>query len=159
MENTYMVVSFALIILGVVGIFMPIIPGPILVLLGITIYGFATEFAVVSLYWIVLFAIMTLITITADYLASFITAKRFQVSIWGMIGMFVGGFAGLAIMNVIGLIVGQVAGLVLGELLAGKEFIEALKAGSAGVIGYLTSLVVKVIVTAVMVGMFLYLIL
>ncbi|AKL94446.1 hypothetical protein CACET_c09390 [Clostridium aceticum] len=158
MENTLMVISFVLIILGVMGIFLPILPGPILVLVGIVLYGFVTDFAVISLYWIVLFSILTFITIVVDYLASFMTAKKFNVSSWGMIGMFIGGFSGLVILNVVGLIIGQVVGLTLGELLSGREWKESIKAGGAGVIAYFVSLVVKLLITAIVVGIFIYLI-
>lgn len=158
MANPSIIISFVLIILGVLGIFIPVLPGPILVLMGIVLYGFITEFTVITFNWIIIFAILTFITIIVDYLASFFTAKRFNVSTWGMIGMILGGFGGLVILNVIGLLIGQVIGLILGEILSGKELVQAIKAGSAGVIGYIISLSVKILITGIMVGSFVYLI-
>ncbi|SET33002.1 hypothetical protein SAMN05660297_02042 [Natronincola peptidivorans] len=157
MENIYIVISFALILLGVAGVFFPILPGPMLVLIGIALYSYGTDFIVITPYWLTLFAILTLITITVDYLASFITAKKFNASIWGMAGMIIGGFLGLMVFNIIGLLIGQVIGLILGELFMGKELIEAIKTGSAGVVGYLISLIVKVAMTGIMLGIFIYL--
>ncbi|AOY76329.1 DUF456 domain-containing protein [Clostridium formicaceticum] len=158
MENALIIISFALILLGILGIFIPVLPGPIFVLLGIVVYGFVTDFTVISLYWIVLFSILTFVTIVIDYLASFLTAKRFNVSSWGMIGMFIGGFSGLVIFNVIGLIIGQVVGLTMGELLSGRAWKESMKAGGAGVFAYFVSLIVKLFVTSIIVGIFIYLI-
>lgn len=158
MGSATIVISFVLIILGILGIFMPVLPGPILILIGIVLYGFTTDFTVITFNWIVIFAILTFITILVDYLASFFTAKKFNVSTWGMIGMALGGFGGLIVLNVIGLLIGQVIGLIIGEVLSGKELIQAIKAGSAGVVGYIISLAVKILITGIMVGSFIYLI-
>ncbi|MCC5910236.1 MAG: DUF456 domain-containing protein [Clostridiaceae bacterium] len=159
MNNIYLIISIMLIILGTIGVFLPVIPGPILVLLGIVIYSFITDFSIVSLNWIVIFSVLTLLTIIVDYLASFISAKRFNVSKCGIVGMFLGGFIGLFILSIAGLLIGQTIGLIIGELMTGKELSTSIKSGSAGLIGYLASLIIKLIIVGIMLSIFTYLVL
>jgi uncharacterized protein len=154
MENLYFLISILLIVLGVAGIFLPVLPGPVLVLAGIFLYSYLTDFAIVSIRLIILFGILVLITLIFDYFASFFTAKKFGVSKWGIMGMVLGGAIGLIIFNIIGLLVGQILGIAAGEFLSGKHWLSAVKSGGAGILGYFLSLMVKITAVGLMVSLF-----
>ncbi|SCY95003.1 DUF456 domain-containing protein [Alkaliphilus peptidifermentans] len=158
MQNVYILISIVLILFGTVGIFTAMLPGPVLVLLGVVIYSWATGFAIISMKVIIFFALLTLIGILADYLASFITAKKFGISRLGFIGMMIGGIVGLIIFNILGLLLGQFFGAILGELLSGKYFSKAALSGSAAIIGYFISVLINITVVGIMLGFFVYLI-
>jgi len=157
--NLYLFFSVVLMILGIIGIFVAFLPGPILVLAGIVLYGWSTSFTVISLKVIVLFGILTLGGILFDYLASFVSAKKFNVSKAGTWGLIIGGVVGFLLLNLIGLIVGQFLGIMVGEIMSGKNLRTSLKSGTASLVGYLLSVMVNVIIVSIMVGYFSFVVL
>ncbi|MBM7614432.1 DUF456 domain-containing protein [Alkaliphilus hydrothermalis] len=152
--NYYLFFSVILIILGIIGIFVAFLPGPILVLAGIVLYGWSTSFTVISLKVIVLFGLLTLGGILFDYLASFISAKKFNVSKTGTWGLIIGGIVGFLLLNLIGLVVGQFLGIMAGEILSGKNLKSSIKSGTASLVGYVLSIIVNVIIVTIMMGYF-----
>lgn len=150
----YLLISVFLMILGLIGVFTAILPGTILVLAGIVLYGWGTGFTVISLKTLVLFGLLTLTGIIFDYAASFISAKKFKLSKAGFWGMILGGLIGFFVLSLVGLIVGQFLGILFGELFAGKGLWASLKAGGASIVGYLLSTMVNFLIAIVMVGYF-----
>ncbi|ABR49761.1 protein of unknown function DUF456 [Alkaliphilus metalliredigens QYMF] len=156
MENIYLILSTILILLGVAGIFMPALPGPILVLAGVFLYSYGTEFTVITLHWLVIFGILTLFSIIFDYVASFFTTKKFGASQLGVMGMIIGGIIGFFLLSIIGLIIGQVIGTFTGEVLSGKSLKSSLRIGGAAFFGYVLSIVVNVTIIGIMIGLFVF---
>ncbi|WP_026477728.1 DUF456 domain-containing protein [Alkaliphilus transvaalensis] len=152
----YLLISGIIIVLGIVGIFTAFLPGTLLVLAGIIFYGWSTDFTVISIKMIIFFGFLTLAGILFDYLASFISAKRYNISTKGIWGMLLGGVAGFFILSVIGMIIGQFIGILVGEILAGKNFKNSIKSGTASLVGYLLSTVVNIIIVGIMLGYFLF---
>ncbi len=152
--NLYLIFSIVLIILGIVGIFTAFLPGTILVLTGIIIYGWATDFTIISIRIIIVFGFLTLAGILFDYLASFVSAKRYNISPKGIWGMVIGGIVGFFILNIVGIIIGQFIGILSGELLSGKNITSSLKSGTASLVGYFLSVMVNIIIVGIMVGYF-----
>lgn len=154
MEMSYLILSIVLIIVGIVGIFVPTIPSVILVLVGIFLYAYKTNFAVVSMDYIILFSILTVITIFLDYLTTLILAKKHHMSTSNIIGMFLSGLIGFMILNVVGLIIGQAIGIIVFELISGEGWIKSFKKGGVSFLGYFMSITIKVFVVALMISIF-----
>ncbi|KAB3533095.1 DUF456 domain-containing protein [Alkaliphilus serpentinus] len=118
------------------------------------LYGWSTDFVIISIRTIIIFGILTLFAILSEYLASLFTAKKFNISKKGLWGLFMGGILGFFIFNVIGMILGQFIGVFIGEVLSGKKLLSALKAGSGAFIGYVIGMIINFTVVLSMVGYF-----
>ncbi len=134
--------SGILIILGVIGSVLPVLPGPFLSFAGITILYFLEKS--IGLSFVFIFAaIMVLVTIM-DYIIPIYGTKRFHGSRYGIWGSTIGVFAGF-FYPPFGFIVGPFIGAFLGEILSGKGIRGSLKAALGSFIGFLAGTGLKLI--------------
>lgn len=144
-----------LIVVGLVGTIVPILPGMGLVFGGILLYALYFGVSTVGLTTLVLFGVATGLSFVIDLLSSLYGAARFGASRSGVIGSAFGGILGLMVLNVPGLLLGVFAGAVLGEyFLAKKNIDEALKAGVGSMLGFLGGTVIKLVFSLIMVTVF-----
>ena len=130
-------------ILGLLGSVLPALPGPPLSYTGIILLHFTDRVQFTSTQ-IIVWLILVLLTMVADYILPVLGVKKWNGSKWGNIGCIMGTVAGLFIFPPWGIILGPFAGAVLGELLlAKKNTPEALKAGFGAFIGFLLGTVFK----------------
>jgi len=153
-SGVYFIVSTALIIIGVLGIFIPGLPGTGLVFIGTLVYAWGTGFQVIGWGPLLIFLILTLIAMGVDYLAGIMTAQKFGASKQGIIGSVIGGIVGLIAFNIPGLILGQLAGVIIGELMFGRKMNESIKSGFGVFIGYLLGSIAKVVLTTLIIIIF-----
>lgn len=154
MSGVYFIVSTALIIIGLLGIFIPGLPGTGLVFIGTLVYAWGTGFQVIGWGTLLIFLILTLIAMGVDYLAGIMTAQKFGASKQGIIGSVIGGIVGLIAFNIPGLILGQLAGVIIGELMFGRKMNESIKSGFGVFIGYLLGSIAKVVLTTLIIIIF-----
>ncbi len=133
----------ALMVVGIIGAVVPAIPGASLILIAIIIWGFVKgSFAAISVPLIVT-AIVLLLSIGVDLLASYLGAKKAGASHWGQIGAIVGlimGFLGLLPAlpfggPLLGMLLGPLLGAIIGEFLYRRNLQLAVKAGIGIVVG------------------------
>lgn len=148
--------TLLIMLVGLAGVILPVIPGVPIIWLGAFLYGLYTGFEEIN--WNVLgaFAILTGLTIVLDYVANLYGAKRMGATGWGIVGALLGMLVGLFAGGLIGLLIGSFAGAVLGEVLAGKAGSQALKAGIGTFLGFLGGTLIKFIVGSIMIGIFLW---
>jgi uncharacterized protein YqgC (DUF456 family) len=155
MEALYAVICSLLMLVGLVGIFAPILPGIPIAWLGLFIYAIGTGFERISVTTIIVFAAITALILLLDALAPMLGAKKFQASRYGVLGAFIGMIIGIIFLGFWGIILGPFLGAFLFELLfARKQAKGALKAAFGTFIGYVTGALVKVIFICVMAGFF-----
>jgi len=165
----YAVICSLLMLVGLVGVFAPILPGiplawlglfaPILpgiplAWLGLFIYAIGTGFERISVTTIIVFAAITALILLLDFLAPILGAKKFQASKYGVLGAFIGLIIGVIFFNIWGVIIGPFLGAFLFEFLAKRKAKGALKAAFGTFIGYVVGALVKVIFICVMAGFF-----
>jgi len=136
-----------LIILGIAGCLLPILPGPPLSYLGLIAIHFTSKIDFSSKFLISWGIIVILVSIL-DYVIPIWGTKFFGGSKYGVWGSMIGLLAGLFIPP-IGIIVGPFIGAVAGEMLAGNKQ-NALKAGFGSFIGFIAGTVVKMLVSLIM---------
>ncbi|WP_456441892.1 DUF456 domain-containing protein [Psychroserpens sp.] len=140
-------------IFGIIGSFLPVLPGPLTSWIGLLIFHFTD---VVPMNWT--FLIITLIiAITIwilDYIIPAMGTKRFGGSKAGMIGTSLGLIIGLLSPIPGGIIIGPFVGALIGELINKSEFNKALKAAFGSFLGFLASTFIKFIVALVFLGLF-----
>ncbi|MDQ6419840.1 DUF456 domain-containing protein [Paenibacillus sp. LHD-117] len=143
-----------LFVVGMVGAIYPILPGALAIYAAFFVYGWFFAFG--DFDWI-FWTIQTLIVIVlfvADYAVSAWGVKRFGGTRASVIGSTIGLIIGPFVIPAFGLIIGPFAGAVIGELMAGKNFEQSLKAGWGALVGLFTSVVVKVILQLAMIILF-----
>lgn len=151
------IIVWILIVAGLIGTVVPILPGTGLVFGGILLYALYFGIETVGLTTLVLFGVVTVLSFVLDLLASLYGASRFGASRSGVIGSAVGGIGGFLVLNLPGLIFGVFAGAVIGEyFLAKKNIDEALKAGAGSVLGFFGGVVLKLILALIMTIVFMF---
>lgn len=143
-----------LMLLGLAGSLLPMLPGSPLILAGAALYAWQTQFTAVGWADLIVLGVLALAGQGLDYAATALGAKRYGASRWGMIGACIGGTLGLITANIIGLIIGAFAGAVILELLKGNELKASVKVGYGTLVGFLCGAVGKVIIAITMVGYF-----
>lgn len=153
MTLVWLVSGGFLLLLGLIGCIVPVLPGPILAYCGLltlvpTVYCPSTPCL------IVMGAITVLVTL-ADYIVPAMGAKKFNCSRWGTTGCFVGTIIGLFFVP-IGLVLGPFLGALIGELIAGKKMHLAVQGGFGALLGFLSGIAIKLAACLMMTAYFVF---
>ena len=129
------VLAGALIVIGVLGTFLPALPGMPLIFGGMLLAAWVGDFQLVPVWVVVVLGVMSLFALGIDFLASTLGVKKVGASNKAAIGAAIGTVAGL-FLGIVGLIVGPFVGAVIGELIHRKAYDrgnvgEAAKIGAA----------------------------
>ncbi len=139
----------ALMILGLVGCVLPVIPGPPLSFVGLLLLHFS-DYAEFSFeFLLVMGAIAVLVTIM-DYIVPIWGTKKFGGSKAGMWGAAIGLVLGLFFFPPLGIIFGPFAGAVIGEALTGKDAASSFKAGLGSLLGLMMGIGLKLAASGAM---------
>jgi uncharacterized protein YqgC (DUF456 family) len=149
-----LVLTAVLMFLGLLGSILPVLPGTPLILLGALVYAWYTGFTVIS--WMTLLALLalTLLSYFLDVFASALGVKKLGGSRWGMAGALLGAIFGLVFGGLLGLILGPFVGAFLLELAKKKDPAASLRSGVGTLLGFLAGTIGKLILAAVMIGIF-----
>jgi uncharacterized protein YqgC (DUF456 family) len=150
----YAVICSLLMLVGLIGIFAPVLPGIPIAWLGLFIYAIGTGFERISVVTIIVFAALTALILILDALAPMLGARKFQASKFGVLGAFIGLIIGVIFLGFWGIILGPFLGAFLFEFLAKRKAKGALKAAFGTFVGYLAGALVKVIFICIMTGFF-----
>jgi len=143
LEITLITFGAILLILGLLGSVLPILPGPPLSYVGLLLLHF-TDRVQFTTTQLIIWLILVILTLAADYILPLLGVKKLNGSKWGNVGCIIGTIAGLFIFPPWGIIIFPFVGAVLGELLfAKKKTPEALKAGFGAFIGFILGTVFK----------------
>lgn len=147
MEIVLIIISFLLVILGIVGSFIPIIPSPISGWLGLLILHQASFLEAQYYFLAITFAIAISVFIL-DYFIPTIGAKKFGGSNAGVIGSTIGLVIGIFLFGPIGILFGSFFGALIGELTVNINNMRiALLAAIGTLIGYLGGVLLKLSVS------------
>ncbi|RNC87730.1 MAG: DUF456 domain-containing protein [Winogradskyella sp.] len=153
MEIVIIIGALLLMLLGLAGSFLPVLPGPLTSWLGLFVLSYADSVDISSTFLIVTFSIALLIFIL-DYIIPAVGTKRFGGSKSGMIGTSIGLVIGLLSPIPFGIIIGPFVGALIGELMHKNDMNRATKAAFGSFIGFITSTFLKFIVAVIYFGLF-----
>ncbi len=148
MDWIFIVFGTILIIVGIVGSLVPVLPGPPLSFFGLLLLQFREEPAF-TWKFVIIWGVITLVITVLDYIFPSIGTKKYGGSRWGIIGCFMGFGVGL-FFGIPGIILGPFIGALLGEVLGGKDFHQALRPALGSFIGFIVGTVMKLIAALVM---------
>ena len=145
-----------LIVAGVCGLILPMMPGAPLLFLGLVVAAWADNFTYVGTVGLTVLGVLALLTYAVDIIAGAFGAKKFGASRQAIVGAAVGTLLGLFFMPV-GILLGPFLGAVTGELIAQKKLWEAGTSGFGATIGLLLGAVAKLVLALMMLLLFAYL--
>lgn len=143
----------ALILAGLAGTVLPVLPGTVLVWGGILLGAWIDDFSRVSITTVVAVSVLGLLAWGLDYAAGLLGARRAGASRLALLGAAAGTVLGL-FMGLVGVLFMPLVGAALGEYLAQKDHARAARVGIATWIGIMLGLIAKVVLAFVMVGIF-----
>jgi len=154
MDIFLLIIGFLFTLVGVLGAFLPILPGPVTGWLGLLILHLTK---VVPMDWTFLgitFGVAVLIWII-DYIIPAMGTKKFGGTKYGVIGTMVGLIVGIVAPIPFGIIIGPFLGAFIGEMINdNKDSKKALKAAFGSFLGFLTSTFLKFITAVIFVGLY-----
>ncbi len=148
------VLAVVLILLGLFGFILPMLPGAPLLFAGLLLAAWAEDFVYVGGGTLAVLGVMALLTYAVDFLAGAVGAKRFGASNRAMVGAAIGAFVGL-FFGLPGVLLGPFVGAVLGELSAQRNLQEAGRAGIGASLGLVLGVAAKLALGFAMLGVFL----
>ena len=140
-------------LLGLLGSVVPGLPGTPLILAAALIHRLVRGDAGASGWVLAIMAGLTLASVAVDFAASSLGAKRLGATWRGMLGAAVGGLLGLLWIP-FGLVLGPLLGAMALEMLGGRAWREAGKAGAGAVLGVMAGAVGKIGCGLGMIGLF-----
>jgi uncharacterized protein YqgC (DUF456 family) len=153
-ETIAIVIGSILVLLGIAGCVLPILPGPVLSFLGLLLLALLKQFSPpLTPTLMIVMAILTVVVTIGDYLIPLWGAKKYGTSKWGIWGSVAGMAIGI-FFSPFGMLLGALTGAVTVEWLVQKEKGNALKAGLGVIVGSLLGAVLKLGVSGMMVYYF-----
>ena len=153
MTGLLWVLCVAMILAGLAGTILPMLPGTVLVWGGIVLGAWIDDFSRVSVTTVVVISLMGLLAWALDYAAGLLGAQKAGASKLALIGAAVGTVVGL-FMGFVGVLFMPLVGAALGEFVAQKDQARAVKVGVSTWIGIMVGLIAKVVLAFMMVGLF-----
>lgn len=131
------ILCLILLFLGILGTFLPVLPGLLLSICGLLIYKFGTD-SDLSMIYIWAFIILTIASVVLNYVIPAKTNQKYGGTRWGSIGSIIGTIIGIFLPIPLGFLVGMFAGVFIGELLHdSKDINKALKSTKGAFIGFI----------------------
>ena len=138
------ILAILFMIIGMIGILVPLLPGTLLIWLAVLVYAIVEGFQAIDPVSFTFITIIALITGTADLWLSLLGSRKggaswqaMLVGVFGsIIGFFVLGSLLPVIGNLIGGIVGYSVGVLVGQFIKFREWKIAFKATVGGIVGW-----------------------
>lgn len=148
LDILWIVLGVILILVGVIGCFLPIVPGPTLAYIGLLVTQLKESPPYTSKF-LFLWALVIVGTVLLDYLLTPMATKQFGGSQKGVIGSTVGLILGIFFFPPLGFIIGPLLGAYLGEIIDGKTTRASMKAALGALVGLITGSLLKLVVVVI----------
>lgn len=163
LQHIGLVFFYILLLILNVSIFLGI-PGGWIALGAIVVYDLATGFSTVGWRWLIVMAVLLITGEIIEFLLGIVYVAHKGATRWGVLGAFIGGLAGAIggsfIIPFLGSIifgfVGAFALAVLFEYIYYRSLDRALQTGFFAFIGKLTAMLVKLALSLVNLGLFIF---
>lgn len=156
-QGTALLVVGMTFLIGLIATLLPVIPGTLIIWIGIVVYKLWIP-ETLSWTFVIVTGLLTLLAQLLDLVCSYYGAKRFGATWYGAVGALAGTIIGPIVFSVLpaygtifGLIAGPIIGAVAGEMIGGRSLKDGSKAGFGSIVGGAVSFVLKLIISFVMI--------
>ena len=147
MTTIFIIIGLILLVIGILGIVYPALPGLPLMFAGALSIGYAQQFFYMSWWSLGTIAVIAIIGSALDYIAGTLGAKFTGASKKALIGSLIGAFVG-AVMSLggfwIAIFLGPLLGAAIGEYIDKKDLLKAGKVGMGTFIGFIVGVLAKI---------------
>lgn len=148
MDIFWLIVAILLMLVGIAGSFLPVLPGPPLSYAALWVMQLRSEPPFTLTFLLIMLGV-TLVVTLLDYWVPIYGTKRFGGTKYGIWGCTIGLLAGL-FFPPWGIILGPFVGALLGELAGNANADHAFKAALGSFLGFLFGTLLKLITCLVM---------
>ena len=149
MDIVLLVLGIILMLVGILGCVLPVLPGPPLSYGGLLLIHF-TKFAEYTTTLLVILAVVAVAVTILDYFVPIWGTRRFGGTKYGSWGATIGVVLGIFMFPPIGIIILPFIGAVVGESMKGTDFSSAMRAGFGSFMGFLMGTGLKLIASLIM---------
>ena len=155
MDTIWWFAAVVVMAIGLLGTVLPVVPGTTIILAAAVVHRLIVGAEKGMNWWMIAaLVVLTAITYAIDFAATYVGAKYFGATRWGVIGAVLGGIVGI-FTGFVTLLVAPIIGAIVGEMIAGKKMIDAGKAGWGTLLGNLAGMISKLGIGLVMIVLFL----
>ncbi len=144
-----------LIVIGVLGAVVPVLPGAVFVFAGIALGAWIDDFTRVGGTVVIIAAVLMGLSWIVDYLSGVLGARRVGASRQAIIGALLGTVAGV-FTGLVGVLFLPLVGAFIGEFIAERDVPRAGSVGVATWIGMIIGIAVKIALSFMMIGLFVF---
>jgi uncharacterized protein len=137
-----------LMLLGIIGCLVPVLPGPFLSFLGVLFLHFS-RFGSFTRSTLITLGIIAVVATVLDYIVPVWGTKKFGGSKYGTRGAAVGLVIGL-FLGPMGIVIGPFIGAFVGEMIFKDDVNYAIRAGFGSLLGFLTGVGLKLAASFIM---------
>ncbi|MFC4552925.1 MULTISPECIES: DUF456 domain-containing protein [Halorussus] len=141
------VAAFALLVVGVIGSVVPLVPGAALSLAGVYLYWWQSGFASPGLLALAAFTVVGLFAVVADHFGGAMAARAGGASLLTTVLASLAGIALLFVAGPVGLLVGVMGVVFAAEFYRTRDARGGARAAVFAALGVLGSAVVQLLVT------------
>lgn len=152
--NFLWVLSAVLVLVGLAGTVLPVLPGTLLVWAGLLLGAWIDDFTRVSALTVVFITLLAALAWALDFVAGLMGAKRAGAAKLALVGAAAGTVVGI-FMGLVGVLFMPLVGAAIGQYWAQRDQQRAAKVAFATWLGLMLGMVAKVAISFVMVGIFL----
>jgi hypothetical protein len=155
MDVLLLILGLLLMFIGILGSFLPVLPGPPLSGLGLLLL-YLTKGVPNDWWFLGITLAVALLIVALDYIIPVMGTKRYGGSRAGMIGTTIGLLVAIVfpVLGIFGIIIWPFIGAVAGELANRSDQRSALKAAFGSFMGFLTGTFLKFLVAVIFFGLF-----
>lgn len=155
MDIALLIIGFIFMLVGIIGSFLPVLPGPPISWIGLLLL-FLTSAIPQDWWFLGITLAIALFVFAMDYVIPALGTKKFGGTKAGMIGTTIGLLVALffPILGIFGIIIWPFIGAFIGEILNKANKKTALKAAFGSFLGFLTGTFMKFLVAIVYLGLF-----
>lgn len=155
MIDWFLALAIILMIGGIIGSFLPALPGPLVSMVGASVYFWNTGYSSPRPIIFTLIIFTGLAALGLDYLAGYIGADKAEASQRTAIAAGIASFLLFFVSGPLGIIIGTGAVVLVRELMLGQDFDKALRASAYTTVAMLGSIFAKAGLTTLMLIIFL----
>jgi uncharacterized protein YqgC (DUF456 family) len=149
------IVVALLMLAGLAGAVVPVLPGAPLIFAGALLYAFTTDFQTLGVWRLAILALLAIVASVLEHLAGALGAAKFGGGRAAVMGAIIGVVVGL-MWPPFGLIVCPIAGAIIGQLLKTRALGPSVRTGVGTALGMIAGVLMHLVLGLVMIALFVW---